>query len=127
MQIAMYSSSSGGGSGGNGAGWVSTSACSPEMLVGGVVTLCEWASTSACSSEILVGSVVTLCEWAKADVVEAADCFAFLDRESYVVRNCPLVLNHIRDKRPQAMTTATTRLDRWSRGQSHHQYYDDRL
>ena len=112
MQIAMYSLSFDGGSRGNGAGWVSTSACSSEMLVGGVVTLSEWASTSARSSKMLVGRVVTLCEWAKADVVEAADCFAFLDRESYVVCNCPLVLNHIKDKRPQAMTTATTSLDR---------------
>ena len=82
------------------------------MLVGGVVALSEWALTSARSSKLPVGGVVTLCEWAKADVVEAADCFAFLYRELYVVRNCLLVLNHIKDNTPQAMTTATTRLAR---------------
>ena len=50
IQIDIYSSSSGGGSGGNG----------EETLVEGVVTLCGWASVSGFSSGMLVKGVVAL-------------------------------------------------------------------
>ena len=94
MQIAIYSSISGGGSVGNGA-------CE-EMFFAGNVALRNWASTSGRLSP------------AGAITADAADCFACLDREVKVLRNRPSspALNHIKNRRTQKMMTPTTRLDR---------------
>ena len=90
----MYSSLSGGGSVGNGAG--------EGTFVEGMVTLCSCASKPGRLSP------------AKADAADAADFFACLDRESKVLRNCSSLLawNHNRDRRAHAiMIKLTTRLD----------------
>lgn len=88
----MYSSLSGGGSKGNGAG--------EETFPDGIITLCSCASKSGRLSP------------AKADAADAAD-FVCLDREFKVLRNSPslLALNHSRDRRAHAMIKHTTRLD----------------
>ena len=93
MQIAMYSSLSGGASLGNGAG--------EEGFVDTVVTLSNWASTSDCSSP------------AKVDVADAAGLPGCSSRDLKVSRVSPSVpaLNRSKDKITQAMMKPMTRFD----------------
>lgn len=94
MQIAIYSSMSGGGSGGNGA-------CE-DIPFAGSVALRSWASTSGRS--LLAGT----------NAVGAADFSACLDKELKVLRKCLLLpaLYHTKDRRAQKTMMPTTRLDR---------------
>ena len=122
----MYSSSSGGGSGGYGeemlvvevvtlCGWASTSGCSSEMLVEGVVTSCGWVSTTGCAPETSDVGVLSLCGCSSpAKANASADCFACLDKALYVLRKCSALpaLNHIKDRKAQAMTRLRTRFER---------------
>ncbi len=94
MQIAMYSSLSGGGRVGNGA-------CE-EMFLEGVVTSCNSASTSGCWSP------------AKADAAGVLGDSTCLDKGLEDLRSCPSLpaLNHIQDRRAQAVTKPKTRFSR---------------
>ena len=94
MQIAMHSSMSGDGSGGNGAGVVT--------FFAGSVALRSRASTSDRSLP------------AGISAADAADCSACLYRALEVSRKCLALpaLNHTKDTRAQVTMMPTTRLDR---------------
>ena len=95
MQIAMYSSLSGGASLGNGAG-------EERFVVDTVFTLCSGASESDSSSP------------AKVDVADAAGLPDCSGKDLKVSRNSPSVpaLNRTRIRITQAITKHMTRFDR---------------
>lgn len=97
MQMAIYSSLSGGGSGGD--------VASDETLIEGVVMLCSWIPRFDCLSPAKADA---------ADAADAADCATCWDIELKDLRNClPLpALSHIRDNRAQATTNLATRFGR---------------